>query len=415
MDVKEIDLSHLDEYTCNVDLTKEELDWVYAYLHLTDDTGEVGRETLAKVCKNVEGMDAAQTLCLRLVMWTTSKLLREGAKKVRVTADDGWSTAYPVTDGRGAGLRADMDTLGKDDVEAVAAMAKMKRACDYYGEDFTALVHLMGFMSSLDLIRLFHLTNWFFDMKARDLVTWLKGGDDPCVETKPRVYQTILTNEETWRGEDGYQDKVERGYFAKPEDGGETDRVSVGRGSCKAYVATVIDTSSKDNSPFKGIHQLTDEEGKMCNPFKTVSDLTDEQVEKVKATFMTEDDGFNDRLWDYVSEQMQKAAELGTAVDKAAVMKQILNSIYGASAAKLVHPDEDCVLPGCDRYGGNDTYLRIRKVLGHKGAFDFCMGNVVKLVDRWDKKGDPMKNLEKLRDYSAQALVEWRLYNEMLS
>ena len=54
-------------------------------------------------------------------------------------------------------------------------------------------------------------------------------------------------------------------------------------------------------------------------------------------------------------------------------------------------------------------------MLGHKGAFDFCMGNVIKLVDRWEKKGDPAQNLEKLRDYSAQALVEWRLWNEKLS
>lgn len=98
-----------------------------------------------------------------------------------------------------------------------------------------------------------------------------------------------------------------------------------------------------------------------------------------------------------------------------ACLKSMVNSVYGASAAKTVHPDEDCVLPGCDRYGGNDTYLRIRKVLGHKGAFDFCMGNVIKLVDRWEKKGDPAQNLEKLRDYSAQALVEWRLWNEKLS
>lgn len=101
--------------------------------------------------------------------------------------------------------------------------------------------------------------------------------------------------------------------------------------------------------------------------------------------------------------------------DVKACLKSMINSIYGASAAKTVHPDEDCVLPGCDRYGGNDTYLRIRKVLGHKGAFDFCMGNVIKLVDRWEKKGDPAQNLEKLRDYSAQALVEWRLWNEKLS
>ena len=98
-----------------------------------------------------------------------------------------------------------------------------------------------------------------------------------------------------------------------------------------------------------------------------------------------------------------------------AYFKSMINSVYGADADKTVHPDEDCVLPGCDRYGGNDTYLRIRKVLGHKGAFDFCMGNIIKLVDRWEKKGDPAQNLEKLRDYSAQALVEWRLWNEKLS
>lgn len=104
-----------------------------------------------------------------------------------------------------------------------------------------------------------------------------------------------------------------------------------------------------------------------------------------------------------------------TESEMSACFKHSVNSIYGATAAKTVHPDEDCVLPGCDRYGGNDTYLRIRKVLGHKGAFDFCMGNIIKLVDRWEKKGDPAQNLEKLRDYSAQALVEWRLWNEKLS
>lgn len=343
MNIKDIDLSNGDDYTCNVDLTKEELDWVYAYIQLTDDTCEVGRETLSNVCKNVERMDEDQTRCMRLVMWTASELLREGARKVTVKADEKCSTEYQSTDGRGAGLRADMDTLGKDDVEAVAAMAKMKSACEYYGDDFTALVHRMGYMSSLDCIRMFQLMNWFLDMRARGLLAWPKGGDNPMVETRQRVYQTIITNEEKWSGEDDYQDKVERGYYAAAEGGYD--------------------------------------ESKMCNPFNTISDLTDEQVERIKASFL----------------------------------KDTLNTIYGASATKTVHPDEDCVLPGCDRYGGNDTYLRIRKVLGHKGAFDFCMGNVIKLVDRWEKKGDPVQNLEKLRDYSAQALVEWRLWNEKLS
>lgn len=94
----------------------------------------------------------------------------------------------------------------------------------------------------------------------------------------------------------------------------------------------------------------------------------------------------------------------------------------GATSLKVCQDDaedatqaENCVLPGYDRYGGNDTYLCIRKLLGSRGAFDFCMGNVVKLVDRWDKKGDPGQNLEKLRDYSAQALVEWRLCRGKLS
>lgn len=377
MDVKEIDLSHLDEYTCNVDLTKEELDWVYAYLQLTGDGRGVGRETLAKVCKNVEGLDEAQASCMRVVMWTASNLLSEGARKVRVSADS-WSTVHTVMDGRGEGIRTDLETLGTDDVEAVAAMAKLKRACDLYSGDFTELVHLIGFMSTLDCARLFQLMRWFLDMRARDLMVWLKGGDEPCVETRLARYKSILSAEETWRGEGEYQDMVERGYYAKAEEkGDEGAYTTVGRGSCKAYVATVIDTS-KENSPFKGIHQLTDEE-----------------AEKVKASFTVGPDVPDD---DAVK----------------AHLKHALNSIYGVAAARVVHPDEDCVLPGCDRYGGNDTYLRIRKVLGHKGAFDFCMGNVVKLVDRWDKKGDPVANLEKLRDYSAQALVEWRLYNEKM-
>lgn len=102
----------------------------------------------------------------------------------------------------------------------------------------------------------------------------------------------------------------------------------------------------------------------------------------------------------------------GGALTEAAMKKAAINSVYGVAAAKTVHPDEDCVLPGEERYGGNDTYLHIRRVLGHKGAFDFCMGNVVKLADRWDKKGDPVENLKKLRDYAGQALVEWRLFCE---
>lgn len=376
MGMEEIDLSHGDEYTCNVDLTKEELDWVYAYLRLTGDGCGVGRETLAKVCKNVEGLDEAQASCMRVVMWTASKLLGEGAQKVRVSADSR-SAAHTAMDGRGEGICADLDTLGKDDVEAVAAMAKLKRACVQYSGDFTELVHLIGSMSSLDCARLFHLMRWFLDMRARDLMAWLHGGDDPCVETRPARYKSMLSAEETWRGEDEYQGMAERGYYAKAEEkGDEGDCATVGRGSCKAYVATVV-ADTKENSPFHGIHRLTDGEA--------------------------------GRMWE---RSMVKPDDDPVTV---AFKREALNSIHGVAASKVVHPDEDCVLPGCDRYGGNDTYLRIRKVLGHKGAFDFCMGNVVKLVDRWDKKGDPVQNLEKLRDYSAQALVEWRLCNETLS
>lgn len=234
-----------------------------------------------------------------------------------------------LSHGRGDGLRADMDTLGKDDVEAVAAMAKIKRACDCYGEEFTALVHRMGYMSPLDCIRMFHLMNWFLDMRSRDLVMLPMGGDEPMVKTLPEFLKSIVMTPETWRGEDDYLERVEQCAHVPVED-----------------------------------HKDEDD----CNDY-----------------------------------------------DVKACLKSMINSVYGAEAAKTVHPDEDCVLPGCDRYGGNDTYMRIRKVLGHKGAFDFCMGNVIKLVDRWEKKGDPAQNLEKLRDYSAQALVEWRLWNEKLS
>ena len=334
MDFKEIDLSKGDRYICNVDLTTEELDWVYAYLQLTADGSDVSRETLSTVCKNVEGLDEAQSSCMRLVMWTASRLLREGAQKIKVTADDDWSTAHRVIYSSNEycdkpGIREDMKALGEDGVEAVAAMANMKSACHLYSEEFTELVHRMCLMSSLDCIRLFNLINWFLDMRSRDLVMQPKGGDEPVVETMPALYESILETLETWRGEDDYIERVERGEYG---------------------------------------------------PVECDEDEGDDNDDAVKAH-----------------------------------LKHVINSVYGASAAKTVHPDEDCVLPGCDRYGGNDTYLRIRKVLGHKGAFDFCMGNVIKLVDRWEKKGDPAQNLEKLRDYSAQALVEWRLWNEKLS
>lgn len=158
--------------------------------------------------------------------------------------------------------------------------------------------------------------------------------------------------------------------------------------------------------------------------------LTDSQAEALKEAFEVE---FDADLWHIVSKRIMEGATPDEAAAEAAMKKATddgrlfakvgrgsckgaakaaLNSVYGKAAAKTVHPDEDCVLPGEDRYGGNATYLRIRKVLGHKGAFDFCMGNVVKLVDRWDKKGNPVENLKKLRDYAEQALVEWRLFCE---
>lgn len=139
--------------------------------------------------------------------------------------------------------------------------------------------------------------------------------------------------------------------------------------------------------------------------------LTDSQSDALKEAFEADSDT---DLWHLVSERIQEGATPDEVAAEAAMKKAVINSVYGAAAAKRVHPDEDCVLPGEERYGGNSTYLHIRKVLGHKGAFDFCMGNVVKLVDRWDKKGDPVENLKKLRDYAEQALVEWRLYNEKM-
>ena len=222
MDLKEIDLSKGDMYICNVDLTIEELDWVYAYLQLTADGSDVSRETLSTVCKNVEGLDEAQSSCMRLVMWTASRLLREGAQKIKVTADDDWSTAHRVIYGRDEdcdkpGIREDMKALGEDGVEAVAAMANMKSACHLYGEEFTELVHRMCLMSSLDCIRLFNLINWFLDMRSRDLVMRPKGGDEPVVETMPALYKSILETLETWRGEDDYIERVERGEYGPVE------------------------------------------------------------------------------------------------------------------------------------------------------------------------------------------------------
>lgn len=148
--------------------------------------------------------------------------------------------------------------------------------------------------------------------------------------------------------------------------------------------------------------------------------LTDEQAVAIKKAFEAESDA---ELWHLVAERIREGATPDEALTEVTMEKEAvevarkkaaINSVYGKEAAKRVHPDEDCVLPGEERYGGNDTYLHIRRVLGHKGAFDFCMGNVVKLADRWDKKGNPVENLKKLRDYAEQALVEWRLYSEKM-
>lgn len=145
---------------------------------------------------------------------------------------------------------------------------------------------------------------------------------------------------------------------------------------------------------------------------RLVQPLAGSQPEALEEPFEAES---GERLWRLAVELTMGGAAQCEAATEAATKGAAVNPVCGKAAAKTVRPDEDCVLPGCDRYGGNDTYLRIRKVLGNKGAFDFCMGNVIKLVDRWEKKGDPVQNLEKLRDYSAQALVEWRLWTERLS
>lgn len=354
------------EHVYTVKMTERELNWLHAYENLRDTADIVYKDNPDEFAEEAFGYDKEQSDAFCDVLRQVCQLVREGATELTVVRDPA------EVHERGEGMKADMNELGFHDVEAVAAMAAMKRACGVFGKEFEELVRRMSSLSRIDCIRLAHLIDWFLDMRARGLVMHPSGGDDPKVETCGQLYTKILTCDERWEGEADWQARE------SVEDDGCTYGV-VGRGSCKAYVATVVSTASKENSPFKGIHQLTDEE-----------------AEKVKASFTVGPDVPDDEA---VKEHLKHA----------------LNAVYGAAAAKVVHPDEDCVLPGCDRYGGNDTYLRIRKVLGHKGAFDFCMGNVVKLVDRWDKKGDPVKNLEKLRDYSAQALVEWRLYNEMLS
>lgn len=348
------------------DVTEVELNWLYAYDNLHDTADIAYRGNLDAFSTEAFSYDKEQSDAFCDVLGQVCQLVREGATELTVVRDPA------ETHERGTGMKTDMNELGFYDVEAVAAMANVKRACGVFGKEFGELVRRMSSLSRIDCIRLAHLIDWFLDMRARDLVMHPSGGDDPKVETCGQLYTKILTCDERWEGEADWQARE------PVEDDGCTYG-TVGRGSCKAYVSTVVSNASKENSPFPGIHQLTYEE-----------------AEKVKASFTVGPDAPDDE------------AVKGH-------LKHALNAVYGSGAAKLVHPDEDCVLPGCDRYGGNDTYLRIRKVLGHKGAFDFCMGNVVKLVDRWDKKGDPAANLEKLRDYSAQALVEWRLYNEMLS
>ena len=125
-----------------------------------------------------------------------------------------------------------------------------------------------------------------------------------------------------------------------------------------------------------------------------------------------------DRTVEYIKEKHPDIFIIADAKrgDIGNTSKMYANTFFGNMDFDTVtvapYMGEDSVKPFLDYEG---KWVTLLALTSNKGAFDFCMGNVIKLVDRWEKKGDPAQNLEKLRDYSAQALVEWRLWNEKLS
>lgn len=57
-----------------------------------------------------------------------------------------------------------------------------------------------------------------------------------------------------------------------------------------------------------------------------------------------------------------------------------------------------------EHYSGDTTYEAIKVI--HAWGLGFDLGNVVKYICRWDKKGDPLENLRKARFYLDQKIIE---------
>lgn len=50
----------------------------------------------------------------------------------------------------------------------------------------------------------------------------------------------------------------------------------------------------------------------------------------------------------------------------------------------------------------------IRDVVGRDGYLNYCRGNIIKYITRYDKKGTPVKDLEKIKVYVDFMLEEFR-------
>ncbi len=58
--------------------------------------------------------------------------------------------------------------------------------------------------------------------------------------------------------------------------------------------------------------------------------------------------------------------------------------------------------------GGIETIDFIRAKLEGIAFIGYCLGNVLKYISRWNKKDDPIENLEKAQVYLGWAIDELR-------
>jgi hypothetical protein len=117
--------------------------------------------------------------------------------------------------------------------------------------------------------------------------------------------------------------------------------------------------------------------------------------------------------FDYTIEVITPGPEYKETVT--AIVKQWLPSgskfVYGyrdkfnvVQRSNPVFPIESKSVNHPAHYGGDTTYEAIKVIEAWK--LDFHLGNTIKYISRWDKKGNPLENLEKASWYLNRKIEE---------